>query len=108
MLHSISPARSFAFVFLLLSWRPVLVYGRCRRPCSHRMSRVMTVHRRAHGRPRLSVFQAMKIAFKMSLRRNLKSYALFALAALALLSAAPTTRAWAGYPDHIIRIVVPF
>src|ERR1700722_5366267 len=58
-------------------------------------------------------FQGMKtrslvIAFKMSLRRNLKTNVLFALAAFALLSAAGTTRALAGYPDRIIRIVVPF
>jgi tripartite-type tricarboxylate transporter receptor subunit TctC len=55
---------------------------------------------------RLSVFQAMKI--NMSLRRNLKSHVLFALAALALLSVASITIALAGYPDRIIRIVVPF
>ena len=56
---------------------------------------------------------SLVIAFKMSLRRNLKTRnletnALFALAAFALLSVASTTRALAGYPDRIIRIVVPF
>ena len=44
----------------------------------------------------------------MSLRRNLKTNVLFALAAFAPLSAVWTTRALAGYPDRIIRIVVPF
>jgi len=52
--------------------------------------------------------RSLVIAFKMSLRRNLKTNVLFALAAFALLSAAWTTRALAGYPDRIIRIVVPF
>jgi hypothetical protein len=37
------------------------------------MSRVMTVHRRAHG-PRCALgFQGMKIVFNMSWRRNLKA-----------------------------------
>ena len=63
--------------------------------------------------PRTLGFQGMKIGSRvwrldMSSRRNLKSSALFALAALALLSVASTTRALAGYPDRIIRIVVPF
>jgi tripartite-type tricarboxylate transporter receptor subunit TctC len=48
------------------------------------------------------------IAGKMPFRRNRKMPLLFALAALVLLSAAWTTRASAGYPDRIIRIVVPF
>jgi tripartite-type tricarboxylate transporter receptor subunit TctC len=53
--------------------------------------------------------RSLVIAFKMSLRRNLKTNVLFALAAFALLSAAWTTRALARYPDRIIiRIVVPF
>ena len=33
---------------------------------------------------------------------------LFALAAYMLLSALPGAPAWAGYPDRIIKIVVPF
>jgi tripartite-type tricarboxylate transporter receptor subunit TctC len=48
------------------------------------------------------------IAGKMPFRRNRKMRLLFALAALVLLSVASTTRASAGYPDRIIRIVVPF
>jgi tripartite-type tricarboxylate transporter receptor subunit TctC len=53
------------------------------------------------------------VAFKMSFRRNLttrnlKANVLFALAAFALLSAASPTNALAGYPDRIIKIVVPF
>jgi tripartite-type tricarboxylate transporter receptor subunit TctC len=48
------------------------------------------------------------IAGKMPFRRNRKMRLLFALAALTLLSVAWTTRASAGYPDRIIRIVVPF
>jgi tripartite-type tricarboxylate transporter receptor subunit TctC len=48
------------------------------------------------------------IAGKRPFRRNRKMRLLFALAALVLLSVASTTRASAGYPDRIIRIVVPF
>jgi tripartite-type tricarboxylate transporter receptor subunit TctC len=45
----------------------------------------------------------------MSLRPNLKATAmLLALAASALLSVCSTDKAWATYPDRIIKIVVPF
>jgi tripartite-type tricarboxylate transporter receptor subunit TctC len=77
----------------------------------------MTVHRLAHGLQRGLGFQGMKmsslmVACDMAFRRNLKSgflpRFLFALAALALLSVTSNTRALAGYPDRIIKIVVPF
>jgi tripartite-type tricarboxylate transporter receptor subunit TctC len=46
---------------------------------------------------------------QMSLRSNLKAtLVLSALAAWALLSVFSTDRAWALYPDRIIKIVVPF
>jgi hypothetical protein len=45
----------------------------------------------------------------MSLRPNLKaSLAFSALAVWALLSVLPIDKAWALYPDRIIKIVVPF
>ena len=51
---------------------------------------------------------SLRLARKMAFRRNLKTSFLFALAAFAPLSVAPTTNALAGYPDRIIKIVVPF
>jgi tripartite-type tricarboxylate transporter receptor subunit TctC len=45
----------------------------------------------------------------MSLRPNVRAtLVLFALAAWVLLSALSNDKAWAGYPDRIVKIVVPF
>jgi tripartite-type tricarboxylate transporter receptor subunit TctC len=44
----------------------------------------------------------------MTIWRNLKANILFALAAFALLSGASNGSALAGYPDRIVKIVVPF
>jgi tripartite-type tricarboxylate transporter receptor subunit TctC len=112
MLHQISPARAFAFVFVLAAGSSLWLV-----PASMFAVDVARHDRSSPGAwpatRRALGFQGMKIAFKSLLRRdlkirNLKTIALFALAALALLSVASTTRVLAGYPDRIIRIVVPF
>jgi tripartite-type tricarboxylate transporter receptor subunit TctC len=49
------------------------------------------------------------IGCKMPFRPNLTTaLCCFALAAGTLLSSVPSDKAWAGYPDRIVRIVVPF
>jgi tripartite-type tricarboxylate transporter receptor subunit TctC len=94
----------------------MLVYGKSRRPSSARACsfifliawRMAPEKMTSHCRY-MKVFP-LKVGLKMSFRLNLRATVLlFALAAwTALPSVLSNDKAWALYPDRIVRIVVPF
>jgi tripartite-type tricarboxylate transporter receptor subunit TctC len=62
----------------------------------------MTVHRRTHG------VHTENSGFTIGYKMRFRPLRFFALAALALLASASGNSAWAEYPDHVVKIVVPF
>src|ERR1700738_414188 len=80
---------------------------------SARVSRVMTGRHQTHSVRRRGMicwrFRSNRKPTHMQARHNTKKLSiLFALAACLLLSTLPDAPALAGYPDRIIKIVVPF